>query len=90
MTNQTPMEPQPLTRTEAIRRAVLALGYRAPVLEILDYVRQHFGIGGEPGLPAPQAPAPALPAPEAQAPEEPPVARPQRRGKAKGRPGQPE
>src|SRR3954452_21041483 len=48
---------------EAVRRAIAALGYRAEVLEILDYVREHFGIGGpdtseEVVAPAAEAPAP--------------------------------
>ena len=84
MTNQTQMEPQALTRTEAIRRAVAALGYRTPVPEILEYVRQHFGIGGEADQTKgePQAGPAAVPAASAAA-EEPPSARPARRGKAK-------
>src|SRR5437588_8159579 len=33
-----------LTRPEAVRRAIEALGYRAEVSEILAYVREHFGV----------------------------------------------
>ncbi|MGL4553645.1 MAG: hypothetical protein ACRC33_20985 [Gemmataceae bacterium] len=32
----------PASKTEAIRRAVEALGYHASVDQILDYVREHF------------------------------------------------
>ena len=35
----------PLSKTEAIRRAIAALGGNAQVPQILDYVRDHFGIG---------------------------------------------
>jgi hypothetical protein len=83
MTNQTQMEPQALSRTEAIRRAVVALGYRTPVPEILEYVREHFGIGAERDQPgAEQAEVSASPVPTSP-PEEAPSARPARRGKAK-------
>ena len=51
---------------EAVRRAIAALGYRAEVSEILDYVREHFGIGGPDvgeeavtSAPAPEVPTPA-------------------------------
>ncbi len=40
------------SRPEAVRRAVEALGYRAGVMEILDYVREHFGIDAAAAAPA--------------------------------------
>lgn len=66
-----------LTKTEAVWRAIEELGYRAPVSEILEYVRTRFGIDadspGEPLDPAPQPPAKqsvraAPPAPQARKP----------------------
>src|SRR5262245_54926992 len=38
----------PLSRTEAIRRAIDVLGPEAQVPHILDYVWEHFGIGVPP------------------------------------------
>jgi hypothetical protein len=37
-----PSKDLPANKTEAIRRAVEALGYHASVDQILDYVRTHF------------------------------------------------
>jgi hypothetical protein len=56
------METAPLTRTEAIRRAIDALGVNAQVPQILDYVWEHFGIGVPPQpaqSPQPRAEEPA-------------------------------
>jgi hypothetical protein len=60
-----------LSRTEAVWQAVEALGYRADVTEILEYVREHFGIDAstppasyvvvEPPAAPPRAEAPAPP-----------------------------
>lgn len=58
-----------LEKTEAIRRAVEALGYDAPVPRILEYMRERFGIGAEGEA--------AVPAGEGEAP------RPAKRGKNK-------
>ena len=44
------------TRTEAVRRAIEALGYQADVTQILDYVRETFGIDASEEGPA-QGPA---------------------------------
>jgi hypothetical protein len=44
----------PQTNTEAIRRAIAALGAHAQVPEILEYVHQHFGIGGPAGILLPE------------------------------------
>lgn len=57
-----PAEGAALTKTEALRRAIAALGYRAPVTEILAYVGEHYGIGA---TSAPTAPPPAPPEPSA-------------------------
>src|SRR5262249_56980381 len=45
-TTATAVETAKPSAPEAVRRAIAALGYRAEVSEILDYVREHFGIGG--------------------------------------------
>jgi hypothetical protein len=42
--DDTPQEAT-ITQTEAIRRAIAALGSGAQVPEILDYVWEHFGMG---------------------------------------------
>jgi hypothetical protein len=60
-------EQTPITRTEAIHRAVVALGGSAPVDEILEYVWEHFGIG------VPPAPAAQTGERLARVPERPPV-----------------
>jgi len=41
------MDALPLSKPEAVRRAIAALGYRAEVADILAYCREHFGIGVE-------------------------------------------
>jgi hypothetical protein len=46
------------SRPEAVRRAVEALGYRAGVTEILDYVREHFGIDAAAAPPGEAAASP--------------------------------
>lgn len=81
-----PPEAAALTKTEALRRAIAALGYRAPVPEILAYVREHFGIGAAAPAPAPaaHAPAPAPPAAPEPAGEDEAKKSP-RRGKSKDR-----
>jgi hypothetical protein len=51
--------PAPISPTEAIRRAMDALGSNSPVPQILEYIQEHFGITG---VTAPEEqPAPALP-----------------------------
>jgi len=56
--------PNPMTRTEAIRRAIDVLGPDAQVPHILDYVWEQFGIGVPPKQLAPDAnPARFEPAP---------------------------
>lgn len=46
----------PLEKTEAIRQAIEALGHHAPVAQILEYMREQFGIGtAEAGGPVPTA-----------------------------------
>jgi hypothetical protein len=50
----------PITRTEAIHQAIVALGASAPVSQILEYVWEHFGIGVPPAA-SPGSP-PARPA----------------------------
>jgi hypothetical protein len=47
----------PVTRTEAIHQAIVALGPSAPVAEILEYVWEHFGIGVPPAGSTPPASA---------------------------------
>jgi hypothetical protein len=54
-----------VSKPEAIRRAIAALGNNAQVPQILDYVREHFGIGTAPAEPAEGA----LPRREARAGE---------------------
>ena len=76
------VETAKLNAPEAVRRAIAALGYRAEVSEILDYVREHFGIGGPDASEEVVAPAPETPAPED--PGRKPATR---RGKGKDRPG---
>jgi hypothetical protein len=56
--SSSPQATAALTQTEALRQAIAALGYRAPVADILAYVRDHFGIGESAAV----APAPAPPA----------------------------
>jgi hypothetical protein len=51
-----------LSNTEAVRRAVEALGYQAEVTAILDYVREHFGIDPSTDVVVTLPPAPAAPA----------------------------
>jgi hypothetical protein len=43
-----------VSKPEAVRRAIEALGYQAEVSEILAYVREHFGIS-EDSAPMPAA-----------------------------------
>lgn len=45
-----------VSKPEAIRRAIAALGNNAQVPQILDYVREHFGIGTAPARPGEGAP----------------------------------
>jgi hypothetical protein len=78
MRDSTEQTPQRTTTTEALRQAIAVLGYRAPATEILDYARQHFGIG---------ALAPA--APPVETSREGLAAKPAaRRGKTKDRSGE--
>jgi hypothetical protein len=73
---------QTVSRTEAVRQAVEALGYRADVMEILDYVREHFGIDASTPLgasvPVEPDPTPALP-PRAEGPVHKPASQPRPR-----------
>ena len=57
----------PQSNTEAIRRAIAALGPTAQVPQILDYVREHFGIGGSAGILLPDS-SPGRPAAERATP----------------------
>jgi hypothetical protein len=70
----------PMSSTEAIRRAVEALGHNAGVPDILDYIRDHFGIdtGASPGEEPEPGQAPG------QAPEE--AEGPQRAGGKRSKP----
>jgi hypothetical protein len=62
MSDEARTDGEPLTRTEAIRRAMEALGDDAKVPEILSYVWEHFGIG---------VPQTAAESPSAEAPQKP-------------------
>ena len=64
-----------LSKPEAVWRAIEALGARADVTEILEYVRTQFGITADSDAPA-EAPAapPAMTTPPAPAPAPPPPA----------------
>jgi hypothetical protein len=75
---QAPQQGAALTKTEALRRAIAALGYRAPVTEILAYVSEHYGIGA-PAAVAAAPPAAPEPAGDDEAKKSP------RRGKSKDR-----
>lgn len=76
MRESMPQAATTLTKPEAVRRAIVALGYRAGVTQILDYVRDHFGINTTtPPVAsqlAPDAPPPAAALPE-PGPSAPPV-----------------
>jgi hypothetical protein len=70
----------PLSKTEAIRQAIAVLGSNAQVPQILDYVRDHFGIGSggsvdstpdRPGEPAGRPEALAGPVEQASNPQTP-------------------
>jgi hypothetical protein len=72
----------PLSTTEALRRALAALGSDAQVHDIIDYAREHFGLdaGPEPGTtPMPPAPAEGRAAASAESARKTP-----RRGKGRG------
>jgi hypothetical protein len=44
---------QPMSTTEALRRALGALGPDAQVQDIIDYAREHFGLDAGERVPAP-------------------------------------
>jgi hypothetical protein len=66
-----------VSKPEAVRRAIAALGYRADLSQILEYVHRNFGIE------AAAPPAPVESAEEAPA-EQPPKAAGKRRGAGNG------
>ena len=79
----------PLSKPEAVRRAIEALGFRAEVSEILDYVREHFGISGddEPGdLPVVSVVAPPAQPATARSPSADAAPRPTNQRKPRQRP----
>jgi hypothetical protein len=77
----------PLSTTEALRRALAALGSDAQVNDIIDYAREHFGLDAQPGPATPaEPPALASPAPAADPGRKPQQPQPPRRGKGRGAP----
>jgi hypothetical protein len=80
-----------ISQTEAIRRAIAALGSSAQVPQILDYIRDHFGMGSGGGAgesPDLRAEAPSATALAEGSERDSPSGKkpPPRRGKPKDRP----
>jgi hypothetical protein len=57
-----------LSKPEAVWRAIEELGYQAPVTEILEYVKNRFGIDADSPAESPEPAAPAEPALQADRP----------------------
>jgi hypothetical protein len=74
-------ECSPLGRTEAVQQAVEVLGYRADVAQILDYVREHFGIDATTPVPTFEAVESLAQEPRATEPVHRPASQPRPRSR---------